>query len=102
PQAPSKKKRHRVNATVERRITGWAEWGFGPIQGPASGPEAFFCSWGENSKAKSRLGPKSQKDLGGGFDPGEITTSDAYFLPILGGFHKRGTDPLGSTTDSQK
>jgi hypothetical protein len=28
--------------------------------------------------------------------PGEIPTSYAYFFSILAGFHKRGTEPLGS------
>src|SRR6476469_8993527 len=39
---------------------------------------------------------KSQNGLGGGFDPRGIKTSYAHFLAILGGFHKMGTDPLGS------
>ena len=39
---------------------------------------------------------KSQKGPGAGFDPRRIKTSYARFLAILAGFHKRGTDPLGS------
>ena len=46
---------------------------------------------------RAREAPESQKGPGAGFDPREITTFYVHFLPILAEFHKRGTDPLGST-----
>ena len=43
---------------------------------------------------------KSQKGPGAWFDPRGISSSYVYFVPILAGFHKRVTDPLGSTIES--
>ena len=50
---------------------------------------------GITKRARSRVRPSCHLHQGYGV-PGEIKTSYAHFLAILAGFHKRGTDPLGS------
>ena len=66
-----------------------------------TGRRAFLTSEpGRKRKNIEFVTPPSQrlitKRSRRGFNPREITTSYAEFLSISAGFHKRGTDPLGS------
>ena len=86
-----------LNAIIERRMKKWSRRGPDPARTNRSDLVFCFALRAQMTRNRPAQTPESQKGLGGGFDPRSIRTSYAHFFSISAGFHKRGTDPLGST-----